>query len=80
MRLNLGQCTYIFFSVHGKIGLRPKKLRCHRLKWGPLHIYEVGRIAEHVRNGKGRKKGEDFIVLNNLMSKGPWATAKKSFK
>ena len=28
----------------------------HRLKWGPLPPNEVGRIAQHVKKGKGRKK------------------------
>ena len=27
----------------------------HRLKWGPFPPNEVGRIAQHVRKGEGRK-------------------------
>ena len=29
----------------------------HRLKWGSLPPNEVGRIAQHVRKGEGRKNG-----------------------
>jgi hypothetical protein len=31
----------------------------HRLKWDTFPPNEVGRIAQHVRNGEGRKKGKD---------------------
>ena len=29
----------------------------HILKWGPLPPNEVGRITQHIRNGRGRKEG-----------------------
>ena len=31
----------------------------YRLKWGPLHPDEVGRIAQHVGEGEGKKDGKD---------------------
>ena len=31
----------------------------HGLKWGPLPLNEVGRIAQHVRKGEGRKERKD---------------------
>ena len=40
-----------------RLGDRPLKGLCdrHRLKWGPFPPNEVGRIAQHVRKGEGRK-------------------------
>ena len=32
----------------------------HRLKWGPLPLNEVGRIAQHARKRKRRKEGNDW--------------------
>jgi hypothetical protein len=37
----------------------------HRLKWDPLPPNEVGRIAEHVRNGKIRKIGKSGVVFSS---------------
>ena len=33
----------------------------HLLKWGPLPPNEIGRIAQHVSNGKGGKEGKDGV-------------------
>ena len=35
-----------------------------RLKWGPFLPNEVGRIAQHVRKGEGRKEGHDGMDIN----------------
>ena len=33
----------------------------HRLKWGPFPPNEIGRIAQHVGKGEGRKEGRDGV-------------------
>ena len=38
-----------------QLGDRLMKGLCHRLKWGHFSPNEVGRIAQHVRKGEGRK-------------------------
>ena len=47
----------------GKLELGDSLIRgcaiSHRLKWGPFPPNEVGRIAQHVRKGEGRKEGLD---------------------
>ena len=40
-----------------QLGDRLMKGLC--LKWGPFPSNEVGRIAQHVRKGVGRKEGKD---------------------
>ena len=37
----------------------------HRLKWGPFPPNEVGRIAQHVRKGEGKKEGKDGVGHRN---------------
>ena len=44
---------------------RPSDKGCvtsHHLKWGPIPLNEVSRIAQHIRNGKGRKEGNDMSM------------------
>ena len=38
----------------------------HGLKWGPLSPNEVGRIAQHVMNGKEGNEGKDGVFLGNI--------------
>ena len=48
---------------------RPSDEDCaisHRLKWAPLPLNEVGRTAQHVTEGEGRKEGNDRIPLQGL--------------
>ena len=44
---------------HGKPQLGDRLMKglwtSHRLKWGPLPPNEVGRIAQQVRKGEGRR-------------------------
>ena len=35
----------------------------HRLKWDPLPLNEVGRIAQNFRKGKGRNEGKDGLGM-----------------
>ena len=44
----------IYFTA-GKTPVKPQLGDSHRLKWGFLSLNKVGRIAEHVRKGEGRK-------------------------
>ena len=34
----------------------------HCLKWGPLPPNYIGRIAQHIKNGQGRKSGNDQLM------------------
>ena len=34
----------------------------HCLKWGPFPPNEIGRIAQHVREGEGRNQGKDILI------------------
>ena len=41
----------------------------HRIKWGPLPPTEVGRTAQHIREGEGlkeRRKGRGIIIVRML--------------
>ena len=35
----------------------------HRLKWGSIPPNEVGRIAQHVRKGEGRKERDGVSIV-----------------
>ena len=51
------------------------------LNWGPLPPNEVGRIAQHVRKGEGRKQGKKGgVILEGkvLLSMESWTAAKKA--
>ena len=37
----------------------------HRLKWGPFSPNEVGRIAQHVSKGEGRKEGKQKPLVQS---------------
>ena len=61
----------ILGAVHKSPGIcltaeeNPRKLQLgdrlmKGLKWGPFAPNEVGRIAQHVRKGEGRKEWDEF--------------------
>ena len=54
-----GDNEMILGAVHRSPQLRDRLMKglstSHRLKWGPFPTNEVGRIAQHIRKGDGRK-------------------------
>ena len=71
MRLYCGLCTDLLefaLWLRKTSATRQSDENCatsHRLKWGPLSPNEVGRVAQHVWKGEGRKGwGKIFGIFN----------------
>ena len=44
----------------------------HLLKWGPIPPNEVGRVAQHIRKGEGRKEAKDLVGMRKLLMQMYW--------
>ena len=70
----LGQCTYLLafaLELRKTSARRPSDeggcATCHCLNWNHFPPNEVGRIAQHVRKGEGRKGWGRFINRFRLL-------------
>jgi hypothetical protein len=52
-------CTYLLAFTLARTPSNESFTTSHRARRGPLPPNEVDRIAQHVREGEGRKEGKD---------------------